>query len=191
MASKMVSELTGMSVQPHKAIVGANAFAHESGIHQASRSSVILIVHDKAFLDGMLKFKGTYEILSPEDIGLVRADESGIVLGKLRFVSLLPSKATVFLPKKLVISFSLWGLGLRKESSGCAQWNVYWYAIGEDGEQSWILRASRENWKGDLVTLSLPSCPNAWRNIGVGATFWTTRMHLDDALGLTMIMAHG
>ncbi|XP_057855193.2 2-isopropylmalate synthase 2, chloroplastic isoform X2 [Cryptomeria japonica] len=67
MASKMVSELTGMSVQPHKAIVGANAFAHESGIHQ----------------DGMLKFKGTYEIISPEDIGLARADESGIVLGKL------------------------------------------------------------------------------------------------------------
>ncbi|KAH9311876.1 hypothetical protein KI387_026911, partial [Taxus chinensis] len=67
MASKMVSELTGMSVQPHKAIVGANAFAHESGIHQ----------------DGMLKYKGTYEILSPEDIGLARSSESGIVLGKL------------------------------------------------------------------------------------------------------------
>lgn len=67
MASKMVSEFTGMVVQPHKAIVGANAFAHESGIHQ----------------DGMLKFKGTYEIISPEDIGLKRADESGIVLGKL------------------------------------------------------------------------------------------------------------
>eukprot|EP00252_Welwitschia_mirabilis_P018974 TRINITY_DN4268_c0_g1_i1.p1 TRINITY_DN4268_c0_g1~~TRINITY_DN4268_c0_g1_i1.p1 ORF type:complete len:628 (-),score=100.73 TRINITY_DN4268_c0_g1_i1:452-2335(-) len=66
MASRMVSEFTGMSVQPHKAIVGANAFAHESGIHQ----------------DGMLKFKGTYEIISPEDIGLVRTDEAGIVLGK-------------------------------------------------------------------------------------------------------------
>lgn len=65
--SKMVADYTGMLVQPHKAIVGANAFAHESGIHQ----------------DGMLKFKGTYEILSPEDIGLVRADASGIVLGKL------------------------------------------------------------------------------------------------------------
>lgn len=64
--SKMVADYTGMPVQPHKAIVGANAFAHESGIHQ----------------DGMLKFKGTYEILSPEDIGLVRMDESGIVLGK-------------------------------------------------------------------------------------------------------------
>lgn len=65
-ASKMVAEYTGMAVQPHKAIVGANAFAHESGIHQ----------------DGMLKFKGTYEILAPEDIGIVRADASGIVLGK-------------------------------------------------------------------------------------------------------------
>lgn len=67
MASKMVEEYTGLHVQPHKAIVGANAFAHESGIHQ----------------DGMLKHKGTYEIISPEDIGLERSSEAGIVLGKL------------------------------------------------------------------------------------------------------------
>ncbi|XP_058094056.1 2-isopropylmalate synthase A-like isoform X3 [Magnolia sinica] len=67
MASKMVAEYTGLQVQPHKAIVGANAFAHESGIHQ----------------DGMLKHKGTYEIISPEDIGLTRSNDSGIVLGKL------------------------------------------------------------------------------------------------------------
>nr|GLL31840.1 2-isopropylmalate synthase A-like [Ipomoea trifida] len=67
MASKMVEEYTGLLVQPHKAIVGANAFAHESGIHQ----------------DGMLKHKDTYEIMSPEDIGLHRANQSGIVLGKL------------------------------------------------------------------------------------------------------------
>ncbi|XWS13263.1 hypothetical protein CRYUN_Cryun36dG0022600 [Craigia yunnanensis] len=67
MASKMVEEYTGLHVQPHKAIVGANAFAHESGIHQ----------------DGMLKHKGTYEIISPEDIGLEPSNEAGIVLGKL------------------------------------------------------------------------------------------------------------
>ncbi|XP_028056069.1 2-isopropylmalate synthase A-like isoform X2 [Camellia sinensis] len=67
MSSKMVEEYSGLHVQPHKAIVGANAFAHESGIHQ----------------DGMLKHKNTYEIISPEDIGLHRANESGIVLGKL------------------------------------------------------------------------------------------------------------
>ncbi|XVF84454.1 hypothetical protein PTKIN_Ptkin17bG0038400 [Pterospermum kingtungense] len=67
MASKMVEDYTGLHVQPHKAIVGANAFAHESGIHQ----------------DGMLKHKGTYEIISPEDIGLERSNEAGIVLGKL------------------------------------------------------------------------------------------------------------
>lgn len=66
-ASKMVEEYTGLHVQPHKAIVGANAFAHESGIHQ----------------DGMLKHKGTYEIICPEDIGLERSNEAGIVLGKL------------------------------------------------------------------------------------------------------------
>ncbi|XP_021751802.1 2-isopropylmalate synthase A-like [Chenopodium quinoa] len=66
-ASKLVAEYSGLLVQPHKAIVGANAFKHESGIHQ----------------HGMLKHKGTYEIMSPEDIGLQRADESGLVLGKL------------------------------------------------------------------------------------------------------------
>ncbi|KAJ0502838.1 putative 2-isopropylmalate synthase [Helianthus annuus] len=67
MASKMVEEYSGLQVQPHKAIVGANAFAHESGIHQ----------------DGMLKNRNTYEIMSPEDIGLLRSNESGLTLGKL------------------------------------------------------------------------------------------------------------
>lgn len=61
--SRLVSQLTGMPVQPNKAIVGANAFAHESGIHQ----------------DGVLKDRQTYEIMNPEDVGL----ESGeLVLGK-------------------------------------------------------------------------------------------------------------
>mmetsp|Transcript_15366 Transcript_15366/g.23802 ORF Transcript_15366/g.23802 Transcript_15366/m.23802 type:complete len:668 (-) Transcript_15366:1010-3013(-) len=67
--SRMVTEYTGMKCQPHKAIVGANAFQHESGIHQ----------------DGMIKNKGTYEIMSPESIGLMRGDAqsgAGIVLGK-------------------------------------------------------------------------------------------------------------
>ncbi|GMH28046.1 hypothetical protein Nepgr_029889 [Nepenthes gracilis] len=64
---KMVAEYTGLQVQHHKAIVGANAFKHESGIHQ----------------HGMLKHKSTYEIMSPEDIGLHRENESGLVLGKL------------------------------------------------------------------------------------------------------------
>ncbi|MCS6779695.1 MAG: 2-isopropylmalate synthase [Geminicoccaceae bacterium] len=62
-ASRLVSAITGFNVQPNKAIVGANAFAHESGIHQ----------------DGMLKHSGTYEIMRPEDVGLVK---STLVLGK-------------------------------------------------------------------------------------------------------------
>jgi 2-isopropylmalate synthase len=62
-ASRLVSAFTGISVQPNKAIVGRNAFAHESGIHQ----------------DGMLKHAGTYEIMSPESVGLSR---SKLVLGK-------------------------------------------------------------------------------------------------------------
>ena len=61
--SKMVSTITGMNVQPNKAIVGANAFAHESGIHQ----------------DGMLKERTTYEIMNPLDIGLASGE---LVLGK-------------------------------------------------------------------------------------------------------------
>ncbi len=63
-ASRLVSKITGMAVQPNKAIVGANAFAHTSGIHQ----------------DGLLKDKSTYEIMRPESIGLV---QSKLVMGKL------------------------------------------------------------------------------------------------------------
>jgi len=66
LTSRMVSKYTGMSIQPHKAIVGANAFAHESGIHQ----------------DGMLKNKTTYEIIEPEKVGIFRKDAAGLVLGK-------------------------------------------------------------------------------------------------------------
>jgi 2-isopropylmalate synthase len=62
--SKMVSGYTGMVVQPNKAVVGSNALAHSSGIHQ----------------DGFLKERTTYEIMRPEDIGLA---ESKIVLTKL------------------------------------------------------------------------------------------------------------
>lgn len=65
-ASKMVEEYSGLQIQPHKAIVGANAFAHASGVHQ----------------DGVLKHRGTYEIMSPEDVGRSQSAD-GIVLGKL------------------------------------------------------------------------------------------------------------
>lgn len=61
--SRLVSKLTGMIIQPNKAIVGQNAFAHESGIHQ----------------DGILKKRTTYEIMSPREIGLTA---SHLVLGK-------------------------------------------------------------------------------------------------------------
>ncbi|MCW9032832.1 MAG: 2-isopropylmalate synthase [Rhodospirillales bacterium] len=62
-ASRLVSTITGFTVQPNKAIVGANAFAHESGIHQ----------------DGMLKNAQTYEIMTPESVGLKK---STLVMGK-------------------------------------------------------------------------------------------------------------
>ena len=62
--SRLVSDITGMYVQPNKAIVGANAFRHESGIHQ----------------DGVLKERTTYEIMDPKDVGL---SGSTLTLGKL------------------------------------------------------------------------------------------------------------
>ncbi len=62
--SRLVSRLTGMQVQPNKAIVGANAFAHEAGIHQ----------------DGVMKHRQTYEIMTPESVGV---PSSQIILGKL------------------------------------------------------------------------------------------------------------
>jgi 2-isopropylmalate synthase len=62
-ASRMVSSLTGLVVQRNKAIVGQNAFAHESGIHQ----------------DGVLKYRETYEIMNPSDVGLAKNE---LVMGK-------------------------------------------------------------------------------------------------------------
>ena len=61
--SRLVSQVTGVSVQPNKAIVGANAFAHEAGIHQ----------------DGVLKESITYEIMTPQEVGI---PSNSIVLGK-------------------------------------------------------------------------------------------------------------
>src|SRR6516164_8317681 len=61
--SKLLSTITGFDVQPNKAIVGRNAFAHEAGIHQ----------------DGVLKHAGTYEIMTPESVGW---SKSSLVMGK-------------------------------------------------------------------------------------------------------------
>jgi 2-isopropylmalate synthase len=61
--SRLITSVTGVPIQPNKAVVGANAFAHESGIHQ----------------DGLLKSKQTYEIMTPESVGIPK---SSLVLGK-------------------------------------------------------------------------------------------------------------
>ncbi len=61
--SRLLTQITGIPVQPNKAIVGANAFAHESGIHQ----------------DGLIKEKTTYEIMTPQSVGI---SETHFVLGK-------------------------------------------------------------------------------------------------------------
>ncbi len=71
--SKLVSNLTGIPVQPNKAIIGENAFSHESGIHQ----------------DGVMKKRVTYEIIRPQDVGF---KGSKIVLGKLSGRHAFPSR---------------------------------------------------------------------------------------------------
>lgn len=72
--SKLLSSITGVKVQPNKAIVGENAFAHEAGIHQ----------------HGVLKNKATYEIMTPESVGL---NKNNMVLGKHSGKHALRSKA--------------------------------------------------------------------------------------------------
>lgn len=71
--SEMIRDISGFAIQPNKAIVGKNAFLHESGIHQ----------------DGVLKNKSTYEIIDPKDVGI---EEDNIVLGKLSGRSALTAK---------------------------------------------------------------------------------------------------
>ena len=71
--SDMIRDISGFAIQPNKAIVGKNAFLHESGIHQ----------------DGVLKNKSTYEIINPEDVGI---KTENIVLGKLSGRSALKAK---------------------------------------------------------------------------------------------------
>lgn len=73
--SHLVSSITGFVVQPNKAIVGANAFAHESGIHQ----------------DGMIKNRQTYEIMTPQSVGLTK---TSLKLGKLSGRNAFRSKLT-------------------------------------------------------------------------------------------------
>ena len=71
--SDTIRDISGFAIQPNKAIVGKNAFLHESGIHQ----------------DGVLKNKSTYEIINPEDVGI---KTENIVLGKLSGRSALKAK---------------------------------------------------------------------------------------------------
>ncbi|MEJ2416788.1 MAG: alpha-isopropylmalate synthase regulatory domain-containing protein, partial [Exilibacterium sp.] len=90
--SRLVSSITGFPVQPNKAIVGANAFAHESGIHQ----------------DGVLKHRETYEIMRAEDVGwttnkLVLGKHSGRAAVKARFEDLGITFAS---PEELNAAFS-------------------------------------------------------------------------------------
>jgi 2-isopropylmalate synthase len=73
--SRLLSNITGLTVQRNKAIVGRNAFAHEAGIHQ----------------DGMLKERTTYEIMRPEDVGFTQTD---LVLGKHSGRAALNDRAT-------------------------------------------------------------------------------------------------
>lgn len=88
--SRLLSSLTGVNIQPNKAIVGSNAFAHESGIHQ----------------HGVLSEKSTYEIMTPESIGLAK---NRMVLGKLSgrhaFEERLKEMGYTLTPEEVQIAF--------------------------------------------------------------------------------------
>ena len=145
-ASRLVSQITGFVVQPNKAVVGANAFAHASGIHQ----------------DGVLKARDTYEIMRAEDVGW---SANKIVLGKLsgrnafkqrlqelgveldsedelnkafqRFKELADKKAEIFDEDMLAL--------VAQEA-------------GASGEEEWSLRVDGAGQQHDRRARTLPSC---------------------------------
>jgi 2-isopropylmalate synthase len=89
-ASRLVSELTGYAVQPNKAIVGANAFAHEAGIHQ----------------DGMLKHAATYQIMDPEELGLTTTLPLGKHSGRHAFRRACDEAGMRLTDDELAVAFS-------------------------------------------------------------------------------------
>ncbi len=123
-ASYLVKTITGMVVQPNKAIVGANAFAHESGIHQ----------------DGVIKNRQTYEIMTPESVGLqsnkmvlgrhsgragfkdrvvrlgIEAKETEIEQGYARFLEIADKKKEVFDEDILTLFQSQWQKGAKNQA---------------------------------------------------------------------------
>jgi 2-isopropylmalate synthase len=147
-ASRTVSRATGFPVPPNKAVVGGNAFAHESGIHQ----------------DGMIKHKLTYEIMRPEDVGL---EVSQLVLGKhsgraafaKRLAELgLPQEGEVLArtfarfkdladKKKVVTDADLVALAAEEGTIGKERWSLdgLQIACGTMGMSTAIVRLRGEN----------------------------------------------
>ena len=123
--SRLVSSITGMSIPRNKAVVGENAFAHESGIHQ----------------HGMLKHHSTYEIMRPEDVGLPqsslvlgkhsgrhalrqRISELGFELDEAEFNRVFAEFKTLADKKKELFDGDLEALVLRVESSASGPWEL-------------------------------------------------------------------
>ena len=142
-ASRQVSSITGFAVPPNKAIVGSNAFAHESGIHQ----------------DGMLKNRETYEIMTPEDVGWA---QTHLVMGKLSGRNALRSKLEE-------LGYTIAGEQLDKafaefkELSGKKK-KIYdedLMAIVdtrlEEGKEAFVLQNMHVNWndKGDMKNVTV------------------------------------
>ena len=155
--SKMVATTSGMVVQPNKAIVGANAFAHESGIHQ----------------DGYLKHAGTYEIMTPESVGLLRAQ---LPLGKLSGRNAFKSK--------------LDSLGYKLGDNALNDAFIRFKALAD---------RKREIFDDDLVALVDDTIDNALDQIKFVALRVTTGSHIAQQAELTLnvrgqdktIIAHG
>ena len=136
-ASKLVATITGIEPQPNKAIVGKNAFSHESGIHQ----------------DGMLKNSQTYEIMRPEDIGIEKSNT--IVLGK-------HSGRAAFKDKLLQLGFD--NIDENKLNSSFERFKILCdkkkEILDDDVRMIFTDEALKTNETYELVSLQISDCSN-------------------------------
>jgi 2-isopropylmalate synthase len=135
--SRMLANIVGMPVPRNKAVVGENAFAHESGIHQ----------------HGMLKHHSTYEIMRPQDVGLSRSalvlgkhsgrhalrdriKELGFELDEMEFARVFEEFKALADKKKELFDGDIEALVLQAENSAAGPWSLVNLATSSDGEKS-------------------------------------------------------
>jgi 2-isopropylmalate synthase len=158
-ASKLVATITGIEPQPNKAIVGKNAFAHESGIHQ----------------DGVLKNSETYEIMRPEDIGLEK--NNSIVLGK-------HSGRAAFKDKLIQLGFD--NINEDKINSSFERFKLLCdkkkEIVDDDIRMIFTDESLKTNETYELVSLQISDCSNGVPNAAVCIKY-NDKEYIDAAIG--------